>query len=86
VSFGVYLLQGIVLAAAFGYPPVRDLAKLHPGVHWLVVFLAAVVLIAVATITHVYVERQGVAWGRALLRRLRRGVGVQANLLVQKAV
>jgi peptidoglycan/LPS O-acetylase OafA/YrhL len=86
VSFGVYLLQGVVLAAAFGWPPVRRLAELHPGVHWLVVFLAAVVLIALATLTHVYVERQGVAWGRALLRRMRRRIAVEAEVAIQKAV
>ena len=64
VSYGIYLLQGLVLAAVFRPAPLRDAAIAHPAYHWTLALLAAVLLVAVATAAHVGIERPGIALGR----------------------
>jgi peptidoglycan/LPS O-acetylase OafA/YrhL len=64
VSFGIYLLQGLVLAGVFATTAARSLASSSPVGHWVLVALAAFVLISAATIAHVLIERPGVDLGR----------------------
>ena len=66
VSYGTYLLQGLVLTLV-----VRPLATAYgaveqPELYWAVVALGSVVLIAVAAVTHATIERPGIQAGRAV--------------------
>ena len=76
VSYGIYLLQGLALAAVFrtGLAPALDAAA--PAYHWGLMLLCAVLLVALATALHAAVERPGIALGRraaaAVERRLLR--------------
>lgn len=72
VSFGIYLLQGLVLAGAFAAPQVRSFALSSALGHWFVVGCSGLVLISVATVTHAVIERPGIDAGHRLLARLGR--------------
>ena len=67
ISFGLYLLQGPILAAEFAIPPVRSFAQASALGYWVSVMFAAVALVAVATLTHILVERPGIELGRKLV-------------------
>ena len=64
VSYGIYLLQGLVLAAVLRPAPLRAFALASPAGHWSLVLLACVSLVAVATVAHVGIEQPGIALGR----------------------
>ena len=70
ISYGIYLLQGLVLYLVFTVPGARSFALGSPLQHWLMVFLCAVLLVTAAAITHVWVERPGIDAGRAIVKRL----------------
>ncbi|HSU99867.1 MAG TPA: acyltransferase [Roseiarcus sp.] len=70
ISYGIYLLQGPVLALAFGIPALRAASIPSPAVHWSLVAAAAVALAVFATLTHVLVERPGIQAGRWASRRI----------------
>jgi peptidoglycan/LPS O-acetylase OafA/YrhL len=71
VSFGIYLLQGLVYSALFSIPGLRTFALGSPIAHWLLVTVAAVALVGLATIAHALIERPGVELGRYALERIR---------------
>ena len=64
ISYGIYLLQGLVLAIVFRPHPMRDAALASPAQHWMLTLLCTAVLVAVATATHTIIERPGIALGR----------------------
>ncbi len=68
ISYGIYLLQGLVLAACFQNPPVRVFALASPLKHWFVVLGAMAVLVIMAFIGHIWVERPGILLGKRLAR------------------
>ena len=70
ISYGIYLLQGLVLAILFECRPVRDYALLSPARHWAVVLAAALILVVLAVVAHRWVERPGIALGRRMARLL----------------
>ncbi len=72
VSYGIYLLQGLVLTVVFSVKWARDIALWSPLGHWSVILLCAVLLVVVATVTHVGVERTGIDLGKQLGRAVRR--------------
>ena len=75
ISYGIYLLQGLPLAAVFRLHALRAPETASPAVHWLMSFTAAVLLVALATAAHSFVELPGIAAGKraaAALARLRR--------------
>ena len=67
VSYGIYLLQGPILAVAAAIGSVRNLDLRSPLGHWTVTLLEAVALVSLATCTHVWIERPGIDLGRRLL-------------------
>jgi len=69
ISYGIYLLQGLALAAAFRPAPLRLLALADPYYHWLLLLSATLALVGAATIVHVIVERPGIALGRRIAQR-----------------
>jgi peptidoglycan/LPS O-acetylase OafA/YrhL len=69
ISYGIYLLQGLVLAAVYWPAPMRALALESPVYHWGLALAAALLLIALATVAHVAIERPGIALGRHINKR-----------------
>ncbi len=72
ISYGIYMLQGLVLASLFQYGPVRHFALMSPWRHWTVVLAAAAILVVVATLAHCWVERPGISVGKRVARLLPR--------------
>jgi peptidoglycan/LPS O-acetylase OafA/YrhL len=66
VSYGIYLLQGLSLAVVFMFASAKHAALASPFGHWLVVLLCAILLVSAATVSHVLIERPGIALGRRL--------------------
>lgn len=64
ISYGVYLLQGLVLTTLFAAPGLRRFALGAPLQYWAVLALAAILLLLVATIAHVAIEQPGIGAGR----------------------
>ena len=70
ISYGLYLLQGLVLAAVFASPTVRAFALGSDARYAAVILGCAVILMIVATLAFVAIERPGIAWGRRVARLL----------------
>jgi peptidoglycan/LPS O-acetylase OafA/YrhL len=70
VSFGIYLLQGFVLAALFATPAQRAFALASPLNHWVLIAISASALVTIATVAHVMIERTGVDLGKHVLDRI----------------
>ncbi len=73
ISYGLYLLQGPVLATVFASSPVRAFALVSDARHAAVILGCAVTLMVVSTLAFVAIERPGIVWGRRLGRRPARG-------------
>ena len=70
VSYGLYLLQGPVLFLAYSLPVSKALSAASPLGHWTVAALSACALVAIATLSHAYVERPAIEFGRGVWRRV----------------
>jgi peptidoglycan/LPS O-acetylase OafA/YrhL len=70
VSYGIYLLQGLPQALFFRPPFLASMALASPLAHWSLALIAALALVSLATLTHVYVERPGIAFGRLVAQKL----------------
>ncbi len=64
MSYGIYLLQGLVLAALFQFRTVRVFALTSPPRHWIVVLCGAAILVGVAALSHAWIERPGIMLGK----------------------
>ncbi len=64
VSYGIYLLQGLVLTVVLRPRPLRALSLGSPVQHWASVLLCAMLLTALATAAHAGVEQPGIALGK----------------------
>lgn len=69
ISYGIYLLQGPILALGASIAVVRDLDLHSPLGHWAVTMIEAIALVSLATCTHRWVERPGIDLGRRLLSK-----------------
>jgi peptidoglycan/LPS O-acetylase OafA/YrhL len=67
ISYGIYLLQGPVLAVFVANRSIRALDLQSPLGHFLVSLLEAIALVALSTLTHRWIERPGIDLGRRLL-------------------
>ena len=68
ISYGIYLLQGLILSACFRPSAFRVFALASPWGHWLVTELALLFLISLATVTYVAIERPGIEVGRRVAK------------------
>lgn len=66
-SYGIYLLQGLVLTLAFSFARVRSVALASAIGHWSMVLLCGVVLVGISAAAHIGIERTGIALGRRLM-------------------
>jgi peptidoglycan/LPS O-acetylase OafA/YrhL len=69
ISYGIYLLQGLVLALMFSLAPLRSIAVASPLGHWATGLLGAVLLMLFALAVHVAVERPAIEIGQQLTKR-----------------
>jgi peptidoglycan/LPS O-acetylase OafA/YrhL len=65
VSYGIYLLQGLVLYFVFSFAPVRTFALASPLRHWAVICICALLLTAAAALAHHMIELPGIRFGKA---------------------
>ena len=70
ISYGIYLLQGLVLTVVLRPYPLRAVALASPVQHWILVLVCASLLIAVAAAAHAVIEQPGIAYGRKVAARL----------------
>ena len=70
ISYGIYLLQGLVLSCFAMLHSVRSLSAASPYAHWIIMAITGLCLIAVSTVAHVYIERPGIALGKQVIARL----------------
>lgn len=70
VSYGLYLLQGLVLDALLHVSSVRRFALASVPGYWVVLTAAALSLAVVALVGHLWVEKPGIRLGRALAQRV----------------
>lgn len=70
ISYGIYILQGLALYAAFYFAPVRVFALSSVSHYWLVIALAGLGLVSAALAAHVLVEMPGINAGKAIIKRL----------------
>ncbi|WP_245446371.1 acyltransferase family protein [Mesorhizobium kowhaii] len=71
ISYGIYLLQGLAFVAIFSIAPVRTLALDNATQYWLVIVMAMVLLVLMALVAHLVVEKPGVSLGNSLAAVLR---------------
>jgi peptidoglycan/LPS O-acetylase OafA/YrhL len=81
ISYGIYLLQGPVFAAMSSFSFIRALDMRSPLGHAAVTMLEALALIALATSTHVWIERPGIALGKLLLEKTAPQKGLEAVVI-----
>ena len=67
VSYGTYLLHGLVLAVVLRTDLGRFAAAASPGLYWLLVAGCLLLVLGLALLAHVAVERPGIALGRELI-------------------
>lgn len=72
ISYGIYLLQGIVLFFVFSIGSVKSFALISPVRHWSVVCLCALLLMGLAALTHHFVELPGIGVGKQIAVWVRR--------------
>jgi len=75
VSYGIYLLHGLILTCIFSSYRMRTFALYSAVNHWLVVTVTALAVIVVATVAHVFVERPGIELGKRAAVRLESALG-----------
>jgi peptidoglycan/LPS O-acetylase OafA/YrhL len=66
ISYGIYLLQGIVLYFVFTLEPIRVIALASPALHWIVIGLCALLLMTLAAVTHHLIELPGIRLGKSV--------------------
>ena len=71
VSYGIYLLQGLILGAVFRPHFSRTWDQSSVLGHWVLCLVCGVLLIAVATATHMWIERPGILAGKWVVKILK---------------
>ena len=84
MSYGIYLLHGLVLTIVFAVTPVRVFALSSAFGFWATIMICAVIVVLVATITLIKVERPGVALGRRVDRAIRERLAARSGSLGRK--
>jgi peptidoglycan/LPS O-acetylase OafA/YrhL len=71
ISYGIYLLQGLIYATVLLFQPARAMMLRSPLDHWMVVLFCGVILIIVSTISHVTIERPCIDLGKQIASVIR---------------
>lgn len=70
ISYGIYLLQGLVLFIFAEMPQVRTTAIATPQNYWMLVIIEGLALAFVAFVTYSFIEKPGIAMGKQLGSRI----------------
>lgn len=70
ISYGIYILQGLALFAVLRQPWIKTYLIISPIGYWCCVVLAGALLISGAMFAHVWLEKPGIALGRAIAARI----------------
>ena len=70
ISYGIYLLQGLVLAAIFRSKFSRIIDFASPIGHWALCLASSLILVYVAAVTHRLIELPGIMLGKRAVRRV----------------
>lgn len=76
ISYGVYLTHGLVLTGVFSIEPVRIYALSGHGSYWATIAVCAFLVVVVATLGFVLVERPGIRLGQLVAAALTRNQAV----------
>jgi peptidoglycan/LPS O-acetylase OafA/YrhL len=79
MSYGVYLLQGLVLTLFFGINSIRTFALQSPAQYWASVLACSFVLLVVSALTHLWVEQIGIKIGKRLAAALESRIAIRAR-------
>lgn len=72
ISYGIYILQGLVLYAIFSFSPVQRFALSSTLHYWLAIAIAALGLVTFALFAHIALELPGIKTGKNLIKKLNR--------------
>jgi peptidoglycan/LPS O-acetylase OafA/YrhL len=70
ISYSVYLLHGLILTGVFSIDGVRSYALASTVSYWLTIALCGLLLLLVATLSFILIERPGIRLGKAVAGRL----------------
>jgi peptidoglycan/LPS O-acetylase OafA/YrhL len=70
ISYGIYLLQGIVLFSFAQIPETRTLMTSTIMHYWLFLLLEAITLVSIAFAAYCFIEKPGIAFGKKVVSRL----------------
>ena len=71
ISYGIYLLQGLAFVSMFSIAPLRTFAMDNATQYWLVIVMTMVLLVLMALVAHLVVEKPGISLGNSLAAVLR---------------
>lgn len=83
ISFGVYLIHGLALAALFYARGLWAEGSPTALSHWAVSLLALLVTIAASLLAHRFLERPGIAMGRTLIARVNRTRAAKVSIPIE---
>jgi len=72
ISYSIYLTHGLVLMAVFSTDAIRNYALASHTRYWLIIALCGLLVVAVATLSYLFIERPGIRLGRRVAIRLER--------------
>lgn len=70
ISYGIYLLQGVVLFTFAQIPMVRTIATLTPFNYWVFILVEAITLTTLAFYAYYFIEKPSIASGKRLILRI----------------
>ena len=69
ISYSVYLLHGLILTGVFSVDGVRAYALASIASYWLIIAICGLLLLLVATLSFILIERPGIRLGKAVAGR-----------------
>ena len=69
ISYGLYLMQGLVLTLIYSIPSIRSFALESAFNYWVVGFVCAGALVLAAALGYAFIERPGIALGKRIIQR-----------------
>jgi peptidoglycan/LPS O-acetylase OafA/YrhL len=69
ISFSLYMVHGLLINAAFGTGATLRYALRSPAHYWIVALAMTPILIMVASLSYLYIEKPGMAWGLRLAQK-----------------
>ena len=84
ISYGLYLMQGLVLTLVFAIAPLRSAAIASVAVYWAAGAACLLLLLLAALAAHLAIERPGIALGVRWARQLRGRAARGAPLLTSR--